>query len=132
MKTLNFPVSERKERGHGGDTLYVKLECPGTNLMVIAYSEKEAREKLTKTVHESLQHSYRMDRNPEKHIAYTGDGHVFLVYFAGEKWAYSICGQDQTYGSSTFGFDTKEGAIKSMQNHAQQCFGGITWQHSLI
>ena len=54
MKTINLQAYLHKEESKGNATYYAGLEQHRPAINVLAYSEREAREKLVADVHEHL------------------------------------------------------------------------------
>ncbi len=130
MKAINLPAYMYKEENNGNTKYYAGLERHRPAISVLAYSEKEVREKLVADVNEHLSIATEIVKNDDRYIIGTGSGDVFVISFNRRCWEYSICGIGRKYGSATVSnwsfLEAKEAAIR----HAKDCFGGVVWEHS--
>lgn len=70
---------------------------------------------------------------PERYIIGSNAGDVFVVFRDLDgHFTYAICGKGRAFSSACLMNTTsRTDAINNARNHADSCFGGIAWEHSL-
>lgn len=95
-----------------------------------AYTLPKLREAVTANVTEALDEITRRRQNPERLALGCGDGTVLLVEYNGHGWQYAILRAGVRAGS-TSGLKSYDDARTYATEHAQQCYGGVTWTTAL-
>jgi hypothetical protein len=91
----------------------------------------KGKEKLRARIVEQVEEGLRTVKNPSARAIGTAEGSVFIVRFVFGHWTYAITGAGRKFAGSTSGFEGIEDATNAAKKHAEDCFGGVSWECSL-
>lgn len=94
----------------------------------------KARKHLALCVESEIEGLLTASKHKDKYVIGCVDGTVLFVRFQHGGWGYEICGPGRSISAGCLmgkGIG-KDSTIESARKHAEQSYGGIAWQHSVI
>lgn len=112
----------------------VCAELEGMGLIAFGSTEKKARKELQDEVREAIKDyvARKYYGGNRQKVIITKDGAIFVVRYRGGAWEYHICSPNHDLSATVMSYDSMEDALEHARKHAQDCFGGIVSETTIV
>src|SRR5208282_558968 len=122
--TLNLPVNIH----HDDQTGFTYCSDSKFEASLYAPSIGTAKNKLKPLLRQEIDDALIEHKNYQRRVIACKSGVVLVVYFRYGQWAYDIAGEGRAGRCTNSGFKTFEEAVEKAVDHANQVWGGVSWQ----